>query len=50
MVASGTWEVAFHAGADGHYDYSTGPPPGQQIEPNAPDFYADYFTANNGGV
>ena len=22
MVASGTWEVAFHAGADGHYDYS----------------------------
>ena len=50
MVASGTWEVAFHAGADGHYDYATGPPPGQQIEPNAPDFYADYFTANNGGV
>ena len=50
MVASGTWEVAFHAGADGHYDYSSGPPPGQQIEPNAPDFYADYFTANNGGV
>ena len=30
MVASGTWEVAFHAGADGHYDYSTNPPPGQQ--------------------
>ena len=50
MVASGTWEVAFHAGADGHYDYANGPPPGQQIEPNAPDFYADYFTANNGGV
>ena len=50
MVASGTWEVAFHAGADGHYDYSASPPLGQQIEPNAPDFYADYFTANNGGV
>ena len=50
MVASGTWEVAFHAGADGHYDYANGPPPGQRIEPNAPDFYADYFTANNGGV
>ena len=50
MAASGTWEFAFHAGADGHYDYSTAPPPGQQIEPNAPDFYADYFTANNGGV
>ena len=29
MVASGTWEVAFHAGADGHYDYATGPPAGQ---------------------
>ena len=50
MVASGTWEVAFHAGADGHYDYANGPPPGQKIEPNAPDFYADYFTANNRGV
>ncbi len=51
MVASGTWEVAFHAGADGHYDYSgnNGPlPAGQKIEQNAPDFYADYFTANNG--
>ena len=50
MVASGTWEVAFHAGADGHYEYETSPPPGQQIESNAPDFYADYFTANNGGI
>ena len=49
MVNSGTWEVAFHAGADGHYDYSTSPPPGQKIEKNAPDFYADYFTANNNG-
>ena len=43
MVASGTWEVAFHAGADGHYDYSTNPPPGQPLEPSAPYFYADMF-------
>ena len=51
MVASGTWEVAFHAGVDGHYDYSsTNLPPGQQTEKNAPHFYADYLTANNGGV
>ena len=31
MVASGTWEVAFHAGADGHYNLAdpTDPPPSQ---------------------
>ena len=48
MVASGTWEVAFHAGADGHYDYSTNPPPGQPLEPSAPYFYADMFPQDQG--
>ena len=43
MVASGTWEVAFHAGADGHYYYgdSTDLPPGQTAWPTAPYFYPD---------
>ena len=45
MVASGTWEVAFHAGADGHYNLSdsTDLLPGQALTPSVPYFYADFF-------
>ena len=46
MVASGTWEVAFHAGADGHYNLAdpTDLPPSQSsVVPSAPYFYADFL-------
>ena len=43
LVGSGAWEIAFHAGAYGHYDYAdpNDLPPGQPLETKAPYFYAD---------
>ena len=50
MVASGTWEVAFHAGADGHYNLAdpTDLPPNQSLDSSTPYFYADMFPQDQG--
>ena len=43
LVGSGAWEIAFHAGAYGHYDYAdrNDLPSGQPLETTAPYFYPD---------